>query len=119
MSLIDLKECFMPSNIGMSSSGAFLKFLSKSNHPIIKEERSKKDHSVISKCKEIEKEVLKSILDILLVDPEADYFWYNWEGELTYSLPHHEVVPSDALMLDKEKIKSFLRNYKIDNILDN
>lgn len=69
----------------------------------------------------IEKESLQEILDILIREPLADYFWYGYPehgGELSYSLPHHDVVPGDALRVDKDKIKIFLRDYKINKILD-
>ena len=64
--------------------------------------------------------VLKDILEILLREPLADYFWFGYPehgGKLSYSLPHHSLVPGDALHVDKEKIKSYLRELKIDNIL--
>lgn len=82
-----------------------------------------------------EKECLKEILDILLREPEADYFWYTYpvvaeieliyhnrgisdSSRLIYSLPKDEVVPSDSLRVDKEKVKSFLRHIKIESILN-
>jgi hypothetical protein len=64
---------------------------------------------------------LEEIFNILLKDPEADYFWYGYPrsgpGKLTYSLPHHPVVPGGSLTVDKEKIKGFLRDIKLDTIL--
>ena len=75
-----------------------------------------------------EKECLKGILDILLREPEADYFWYTYpvvglkgtdkNSRLIYSLPKYEVVPSDSLRVDGDKVKSFLRDYKIESILN-
>lgn len=82
-----------------------------------------------------EKECLKEILDILLREPEADYFWYTYpvvaeieliyhnrgisdSSRLIYSLPKDEVVPSESLRVDKEKVKSFLRHIKIESILN-
>jgi hypothetical protein len=65
--------------------------------------------------------VLKDILDILLREPLADYFWYGYPdhgGGLSYSLPHHDTVPGGALRVDKDKIKVFLRDIKLDNILN-
>ena len=71
---------------------------------------------------EIVNESLSEILDILLREPDADYFWYgyreNGPGKLTYSTPDHDVVPNDALRLDREKIKMFLRDIKINKILN-
>ena len=84
-----------------------------------------------------EKESLQEILDILLREPEADYFWYTYpvvakieliyhhrgtssdtDSRLIYSLPKDEVVPVGALIVDSNKIKAFLRNYKIESILN-
>jgi hypothetical protein len=70
---------------------------------------------------QVERESLQEILDILLREPEADYFWYTYKengGQLCYSLPGDEVVPSGALRVDKEKIKPFLRDIKIQSLLD-
>lgn len=77
-----------------------------------------------------EKESLQEILDILLREPEADYFWYTYpvvhykgsnaavDSRLIYSLPKDEVVQVGALIVDSNKIKAFLRNYKIESILN-
>lgn len=89
----------------------FVEWLSKSNNPKIR--HYKQHHSKLNKIAE---ESLGDILDILLREPEADYFWYRYGGELLYSLPHHDVVPGDALRVDKEKIKSFLRNWKLEKL---
>jgi hypothetical protein len=71
---------------------------------------------------EIVNESLSEIIDILLREPDADYFWYgyreNGPGKLTYSTPDHDVVPDDALRVDREKIKIFLRDIKINQILN-
>ena len=64
---------------------------------------------------------LEEILDVLMKNPEADYFWYTYPqhgGKLTWSEPHHDVVPSDSLRVDKQKIKVFLRDIKISQILN-
>jgi hypothetical protein len=84
---------------------------------------------------QVERESLQEILDILIREPLADYFWYTYPSngsQLCYSLPHHDVVPSspanrfppaagcqnsDTLRVDKEKIKIFLRDIKIRTIL--
>jgi hypothetical protein len=84
-----------------------------------------------------EKESLKDILDILLREPLADYFWYTYpvvaqieliyhhrgkssdtDSRLIYSLPKDEVVPAESLRVDGDKVKSFLRDYKIESILN-
>jgi hypothetical protein len=69
---------------------------------------------------QVEEESLQEILDILLREPLADYFWYGYPengGKLSYSLPHHDVVPANALRVDKEKMKVFLRDIKIEILL--
>ncbi len=69
-----------------------------------------------------EDEVLNDILDILLKEPKADYFWFGYPehgGKLSYSLPHHVVAPGGAIRVDKEKIKSYLRDLKIESVLNN
>lgn len=58
-----------------------------------------------------------------LREPLADYFWYGYPehgGRLTYTLPSPEPQPvlSDALRVYKEKIKIFLRDIKIESILN-
>jgi hypothetical protein len=84
-----------------------------------------------------EKECLKEILDILLREPQADYFWYTYpvvaqieliyhhrgtssdtDSRLIYSLPKDEAVPADSLRVDRDKVKAFLRDYKIESILN-
>lgn len=69
----------------------------------------------------IQSKSLQDIFDILQREPLADYFWYGYPehgGKLSFSLPHHDVVPGDALRVDKEKIKPFLRDIKIESILN-
>lgn len=105
MTLLDLKDCFRED---------FSIWLNNSNHPKIKPYITHQ-----SKLNKVVEESLSEILDILLRDPLADYFWYRYPeygGELLYSLPHHDTVPSDALRVDKEKIKSFLRNWKLEKL---
>ena len=121
MTILDLKDCFHSER--NSSQGAFLKFLSQSNHPeIVKAKEQKSSVSgtpVLDKCKEIQESVLNQILEALLIEPEADYFWYGYPehgSKFLYSLPHHDLVPSGALRVDKEKIKSFLRNCKLEKL---
>lgn len=102
---MELKDCFKED---------FLTWLAKSNNPKI-------SPYIIhqSKLNRIVEESLRDILDILLREPEADYFWYGYPehgGKLSYSLPHHKVVPGDALRVDREKIKVFLRNRKLEKL---
>jgi hypothetical protein len=69
----------------------------------------------------IQSKFLQDIFDILQREPLVDYFWYGYPehgGKLSFSLPHHDVVPGDALRVDKEKIKIFLRDIKIESILN-
>lgn len=60
---------------------------------------------------------LKEILDVLMENPEADHFWYTYQGgKLTWSEPHHDEVPLNSLRVDKQKIKVFLRNIRIEKL---
>lgn len=98
----------------------FLDWLAKSNNPKIKNWNGIEGNlKHLKHLQMVREESLSEILDILLREPLADYFWYGYPehgGKLSYSLPHHEVVPGDALRVDKEKIKVFLRNYKLEKL---
>jgi hypothetical protein len=103
---MELKDCFKED---------FIVWLSKSNNLKIKPYITHQ-----SKLNIIVEESLQEILQVLLREPLADYFWYGYPehgGKLSYSLPHHDVVPANALRVDKEKIKIFLRDIKIETIL--
>jgi hypothetical protein len=103
---MELKDCFRED---------FSIWLNNSNHPKIKPYITHQ-----SKLNKVVEESLQEILDILLREPQADYFWYGYPehgGKLSYSLPHHDVVPGNAIRVDKEKIKVFLRDIKIETIL--
>jgi hypothetical protein len=68
---------------------------------------------------EIVEESLNEIFSILLDCPKADYFWYSYRehgSKLSYSLPNHQVVPGDALRVDKSKISAFFRDRKLESI---
>ena len=103
-----LKDCFKED---------FIVWLSKSNNPNIKPYISHK-----SKLDKVVEDSLGEILDILLIHPEADYFWYGYPehgGKLSYTVPSSDVqtVPGDSLRVDKDKVKIFLRDYKIGELL--
>ena len=67
----------------------------------------------------VEGESLKEILDILLREPLADYFWYSYNGKLTYLVSsENQPVPNDALIVDSKRIKAFLRDIKIEAIIN-
>ena len=104
---MELKDCFRED---------FSIWLNNSNHPKIKPYITHQ-----SKLNKVVEESLQDILDILLREPLADYFWYGYQehgGKLSYSLPHHDVVPGNAIRIDKEKIKVFLRDIKIQTLLN-
>jgi hypothetical protein len=104
---MELKDCFRED---------FSIWLNNSNHPKIKPYITHQ-----SKLNKVVEESLSDILDILLREPQADYFWYGYPehgGKLSYSLPHHDVVPGNAIRIDKEKIKVFLRDIKIETLLN-
>jgi hypothetical protein len=113
---MELKDCFREN---------FLLWLSESNNlkikPYVTRFMNSTSISESPKINEVVKESLEEILDILLKEPLADYFWYGYQehgGKLSYSLPHHDVVPGNALRVDKEKIKIFLRDYKINQLIN-
>jgi hypothetical protein len=94
---MDLKDCFKED---------FIVWLASSNN-----------------IDKIVEDSLQEILDILLREPLSDYFWYGYPeygGRLTYALPSSVPVPvpGDSLRVDGEKIKIFLRDYKIGKILE-
>jgi hypothetical protein len=115
-----LKDCFRV-NFVAHPGREFTEWLLRSNNPkafddILGEDRFK---DMLTK---VEEESLQEILDILLREPQADYFWYGYPeygGQLSYTVPSYgEVtVPGDALRVDKEKMKIFLRDYKIETLL--
>ena len=103
---MELKDCFRED---------FSIWLNNSNHPKI---RPYITHQ--SKLNKVVEESLQEILDILLREPQADYFWYGYPehgGKLSYLLPHDDIVLGNAIRVDKEKIKVFLRDIKIETIL--
>jgi hypothetical protein len=113
----ELRHCLYP-EFPVKIEEGFTKWLLSSNNPkvgpYLGEDRFK------DMLAQVEEESLQEILDILLREPLADYFWYGYRengGALTYSLPHHEVVPGNALRIDKEKMKVFLRDIKIEILL--
>ena len=114
---MELRHCFrveFPVHVGRG----FTEWLLKSNNPkvgpYLGEDRFK------DMLTQVEEESLQEILDILLREPLSDYFWYGYPehgGKLSYSLPNYQVVPGNALRVDKEKIKIFLRDYKLQSLL--
>ncbi len=104
--LNELKDCFTED---------FTQWLEKSNHPHIS---SLKKGMRISFLPIPELESLQEILDVLLKEPDADYFWYSHLGKLTYALPHDQEVPGDSITVDSNKVKAFLRDIKINQILE-
>jgi hypothetical protein len=119
-----LRNYLHPDFITKGHSQGFTQWLLQSNNPKIGTyldgfNRLKDRHKDM--LVQVERESLQEILDILIREPLADYFWYTYPsngGQLCYSLPGDVVVPSGALRVDKEKIKPFLRDIKIQSLLD-
>jgi hypothetical protein len=61
---------------------------------------------------------LSEILKVLVDNKEANHFWYNWKGNLIWSLPTDQVIPSDCICIEYEKVVSILRDWKISKVLD-
>ena len=111
---MELKNCFRV-EFPVHPGREFTEWLLKSNNPKIKPYITHQ-----SKLNKVVEESLGEILDILLREPLADYFWYGYPehgGKLSYSLPHHDVVPGNSLRVDKEKMKVFLRDIKLEKLL--
>ena len=72
------------------------------------------------KIDKIVEESLQEILNILLKEPLADYFWYYNTNEISYCTPSMGPgpVPGEAITVDTDKIKVFLRDYKIEKKLN-
>ena len=129
---MELRHCFRASSMSIGER-EFTEWLLKSNNPKVgpyphleappNGHRRKSEEHFNDMLAQVEKESLQEILDILLREPLADYFWYGYPehgGKLSYSLPHHDVVPvhPGSLRVDKEKIKIFLRDYKLQTLLN-
>lgn len=117
--LAELRNYLHP-DFNFKTNQGFTQWLLQSNNPKIGTYLGRMMIIKNSMLVQVERESLQEILDILIREPLADYFWYTYPehgGKLSYSLPHHDVLPSDALRVDKEKIKVFLRDIKIQTIL--
>ena len=110
-----LKDCFKED---------FTNWLIQSNCPLVgpfKGDWWMESSRMRRQFDKIQYDSLQAILDILLIHPEADYFWYGYVehgGSLSYTLPSSvpQPVPGDSLRVDKD-IKIFLRDYKIEKLL--
>jgi len=117
--LDELKSCLYAMTYGTGGMGAnkdFETWLLQSNcskiGPYLKEDR------FINMRQEVVYTSLEEIFDVLMKYPQADYFWYSYNGgQLTWVEPHQDEVPSDSLRVDKEKITVFLRNVKLNYLL--
>ena len=116
---MNIRDCFRED---------FSTWLLRSNNPKIKPYTINNKYNW-TKLNVVIEESLSEILDILLREPLADYFWYTYpeqglsgpkvsSSRLIYSLPEYQLVPSDSLRVDGDKVKAFLRNYKINSILN-
>ena len=112
---MELRHCFRV-EFPVQTGREFTEWLLKSNNPKVGPYLGEGRFNDM--LAQVEKESLQEILDILLREPLSDYFWYGYPehgGRLTYSLPSpDQPVPSDALRVDK----IFLRDIKIESILN-
>ena len=111
MNWVYMRDCFRED---------FQMWLIKINNPKIVPCKSKEEFNLM--LDKAERESLREILDVLLREPLSDYFWYGYpehDGKLSYWTPSSGdgSVPGDSIRVDKEKIKVFLRDYKINSIL--
>jgi hypothetical protein len=116
-----LKNSFL---LSYRNSDGFNEWLWHSNSAVVKSIKDNMylkmdlDQIYLEDLPKHQEDVLEQILDILKREPNADYFWFNYTGELTYTLPSNEVqvVPGDSIRVDKEKTKSLLREIKLNEI---
>lgn len=117
--LDELKSCLYAMSYGTGGFGAnrdFETWLLKSNcskvGPYLKEDRFSNmlQYVVYSS--------LEEIFDVLMKCPQADYFWYNYSGQLTWVEPEQDEVHAESLRVHKEKIKVFLRDIKIKQLIN-
>ena len=126
---MELKDCFKVYNYPESpiqkSKNLFTEWLLKSsNNPKIQQAYEIGEKRFKDVLEQIEKETLEEILNILLKEPLADYFWYEM-GKLYYSSPINEISTEKwrsiryyTIRVDEQKIKIFLRDYKIQTLLN-
>ena len=116
---MELKDCFKED---------FKQWLLQSDNQKIRNLKSMtyiNNYHIITKAQydlkidKIVEESLQEILNILLKEPLADYFWYYKTNEISYCTPSMGPgpVPGEAIRVDPDKIKVFLRDYKIEKIL--
>ena len=117
--LDELKSCLYAETYGTGGMGAnkdFETWLLKSNcskiGPYLKEDR------FINMRQEVVYTCLQEIFDVLMKSPQADYFWYSHKGKLTWAEPEQDEVPINSLRVNKEKIKVFLRDIKINQVIN-
>jgi hypothetical protein len=112
----ELKECFI-----FQGEEDFTTWLLRSNCPkVIKIGPSLGEERFTNMRLYVEGESLKEILDILLREPLADYFWYSYNGKLNYLVSsENQPVPNNvSLIVDSKRIKAFLRDIKIESIIN-
>jgi hypothetical protein len=106
----NLKDCF---------ESDFTIWLLSSNNPKVGPYLS--EDRFVNMRNRVECESLMEILDVLIREPEADYFWYTYKehgGGLIYALPHHDTVHSNSIRVNKEKVRIFIRDCKLQKLLD-
>jgi hypothetical protein len=59
---------------------------------------------------------LEGIISAILEDESADYFFISDTGRLGWCNKNSQVVPADGLQVNKAKIKTFIRNLKLEQI---
>lgn len=127
--LDELNSCLYGPTYGTGGMGANIDFESwlLRSHcskvgPYLKEDR------FINMRQEVVYTCLQEIFDVLMRCPKADYFWYNPSGitensQLAWLEPgqSEEGLPKyiDPLRVNKEKIKVFLRDIKINQVILN
>ena len=117
--LDELKSCLYEPTFGTGGMGAnkdFETWLLESNctkvGPYLSEKRFNNTLQYVIYSS------LEEIFDVLMKSPQADYFWYSHKGKLTWAEPEQDEVPINSLRVNKEKIKVFLRDIKINQVIN-
>jgi hypothetical protein len=103
------KECFL---------GDIDKFIFYSNNKVIRQVINLRRFSIIQKYKTIKIDYYIKYLISYLKNPKL-IISFGKDGNLLYSLPHHQVVDANSLRVNKQIVRSFIRETKINQILDN
>lgn len=116
MYLDELKYCFQEDFTKwlMSGSNVEIKELRLKNRGLYKEDYILDNH--MDQYFTIENRVLNKMLSILAECPDIIVFWYGADGKLHYSIDINQ-RPYNGIYLDTDRVKSLIRDIKINQVL--